>query len=126
MSHAAQSVCNLCLQPGEYEEYDDRPATKKNISQEGQYYIVITLAGHGVLAAAALKSGTRKVQQEGDIVYWFDMLVKLGIGTKELEDGLRARVRKVWCTVKCQLLACACAQTRPPARKHPRPRRAPQ
>lgn len=126
LRHAAHSYCSLCLQPGEYEEYYDRPATKNNTSQEKQYYLVITLAGHGVLAAAALKSGTRKVQQEGDMVYWFDLLVKLGIGTKELEDELRARVWKVRCTVRCQLLACACAQPQPPARKHPRPRRAPQ
>ena len=63
-----------------------------------------------MLAAAALKSGTRQVQQQEDMVYWFDQLVKLRIGTKELEDELRARVWKVRCTVKCQLLACACAQ----------------
>ena len=85
------------MQDDQYEEFYEKASTKGATALEKQYYLVITMAGHSVLAAAALKSGTKKVQQPGDIKYWFDLLVELGIGTKEQEDELRAHT---W-TVRC-------------------------
>jgi hypothetical protein len=114
------------MQPGQHEQYYERPATKNNTSQEKQYYLVITLAGHGVLAAVALKSGTRKVQQAGDIKYWFDLLVKYEVGTKQQQDELRKRVWKVRrFTPRYQPFACCCAQPQPHAENGRHPIRCP-
>lgn len=83
------------VQPDEIEEFYTRKP-ELNVTQiEKHYYLVITLAGYGILACVALRSGSRNVKQPEDMVYWFDRLVELGIGTAEQEQELRARVWKV-------------------------------
>lgn len=83
------------VQPEEIEEFYNRTPEPNATQIEKHYYLVITLAGHGILACEALRSGSRNVKQPGNMVYWFDRLVELGIGTAELEAELRARVWKV-------------------------------
>ena len=45
-----------------------------------------------MLDYGVLRSGSKCIKQPKDIVFWFDRLVELGIGTAEDEKWLRAQV----------------------------------
>lgn len=77
------------------EPFHVKGAQPSDPSIEKHYALVITLAGHGVLDYGVLRSGSKCIKQPDDIVYWFDKLVELGIGTAEEEAMLRATVWEV-------------------------------
>lgn len=79
-------------------EHGDLPSLKKaavpkDQAREKHYYMLLTLASHGVLACVAMQSGTSgKMQDRSRIKFWFDRLVEFGIGTAEEEQRQRERV----------------------------------
>lgn len=88
------------------------PTEKSGTAVEKHYYMVLTLADEGVLACEALRSGTTtgKLQDPSAIEYWFDHLVKLGLGTAERERELRQRkwqVRRALLHQACHQHGCA-------------------
>jgi hypothetical protein len=91
--------------PDDWELFLEAPAEAAEPSLEKQYYMVLTLSGFGVLAVVALKSGSKCLQDEGEIVYWFDRLVELGIGTEKEQNMLR---KKTW-TVLLYTVLCTCS-----------------
>lgn len=76
------------------------PTEKDDTKAEKQYYMVLTLAGHGIVEAVALKSGCNKTQNVAELPFWFDRMVELGLGSEELRDKLRQRVWKVRITLQ--------------------------
>ena len=79
----------------DWEEFYVKDKPPDDTKTEKHYALVITMSGYGVLAHGILKSGSKCIKQADDIVYWFERLVELGIGTREDEDMLRAKVWKV-------------------------------
>lgn len=85
--------------------YYERAPAKAKDKKEKHYYMALTLGGHGVLACVAMRSGTKHVQDEEGMKYWFDRLVEFGIGTEVQQDSLRART---WVrTVSSSTLPCS-------------------
>lgn len=76
------------------------PTEKDDTKAEKQYYMVLTMAGHGIVEAVALKSGCNKTENMAELPFWFDRMVELGLGSEQLRDRLRQRVWKVRFTLR--------------------------
>lgn len=90
------------------------PTEKSGTAVEKHYYMVLTLADEGVLACEALRSGTTegKLENPEAIEYWFDHLVKLGLGTAEQEEAFRQHTWQVRALQKYVTGASACGVVR--------------
>lgn len=78
------------MQTGELEEFYVKDNEPDDCKMEKHYYMVITLAGYGVIAADLMRSGTKNVGDPSQVKYWYDTLVDRGIGTANEEKALRA------------------------------------
>ena len=93
--------------PDDWAEFYTVPNVQNDTQVEKQYYLVITLAGHGVLATAGMKSGSKNLRQPQDMKYWMDELVELGLA----DAATQARLQKQTWSVRF-LLRLNCQQGR--------------
>lgn len=83
----------------------DKDQKKSGPEAEKFYYMIITMAGFGVVEVALMHSGSRiKKGNEGKIKYWFERLVELGIGSADDEEAVKKMVPfKVRSSCPCML-----------------------